>query len=335
MSSLLGVLCMSLLVGTCDAYWGHTYIAEGGGYVYALRSLADGSSLCVYDASRSEKRELMTLDMLGEPLAEVATAGQHSCHITLLGREAAVADYTSGTLSLFPLSAEGLPSTPRMVYFEGSGPHPKRQQSPHVHSTTLSPDGSTLVVVDLGTDRLYLFSVAEGRVASLSDYRTVALPAGCGPRHCAFDSHGRYLYVVTELSDEVLVYDTADYSLVQRCNLGAGNPQGGSHILLSQDGRYLYASLRVSSTAGAATCGVKDGVAVFRVRDGRLQPHGYLETEGHPRHFALTADGRYLIVACRDSNSLIGYPLSLDGKLPATHEWRVELPKPVWVGEMK
>lgn len=325
---------MTLLVGTYDAYWGHTYIAEGNSKVYALRSLADSSSLCVFDAPRGERRAVLTLDMLGKPLAEVATPGQHSCHIMLLEREVAVADYTSGTLSLFPLSADGIPSAPRVVRFEGRGPHPKRQQSPHVHSTMLSPDGSTLVVVDLGTDKLYLFDVAEGRVKSLSEYRSIALPSGCGPRHCIFDKSGKRLYVVTELSDEVLVYDTADYSLVQRCALNGENPQGGAHILLSPDGRYLYASLRVSSTAGASTSKLGDGVAVFSVTEKGLQSLGFLPTDGHPRHFTLTADGEHLIVACRDSSTVLSYRLSADGTLPTAVEWRESFPQPVWVGAL-
>ena len=33
------LLLMSILVGIASPYWGHTFIAEGNGKIYALRSL--------------------------------------------------------------------------------------------------------------------------------------------------------------------------------------------------------------------------------------------------------------------------------------------------------
>ena len=326
---------MSLLIGTYNPYWGHTYIAEGNGKIYALRSLAEGSSLCVFAQPKPQGENslsIVTLDALEEKLVEVTTPGKHSCHITLLEHQAVLADYTSGTLSLFDLDEEGIPQpNPQLIAFEGSGPHPARQTSPHVHSSWLSPDGTTLVVADLGCDALYRFEVADGRVVTPMVER-IALPSGCGPRHCAFSPQGDILYVVTELSDEVLVYRTADFTLLNRYAVHPENPEGGGHIV--QNGEYLYISSRVSGTAGADRCGVKDGITIFKcLEGGELMLLGYQQTGGHPRHFAIAKDGCKLIVACRDDNKIEIYELDKASGLIGECVKTLSTPSPVFVHE--
>lgn len=336
MSTLIKLLIMSLLIGEYTPYWGHTFVAEGNGKVYALRSLADSSSLCVFEQPKGESNKEfapITLDDLGQPLAEVSTPGKHSCHIVLLARQAVVADYTSGTLSLFDLTEDGMPlPNPQVIQYSGSGAHPKRQQSPHIHSSSLSHDGKVLIVVDLGTDKLYRFDVKDGRVV-VPQAESISLPAGCGPRHCAFAPEDDYLYVVTELSDEILVLKTSDFSIQNRYVLNPSNPQGGSHIAISADGKYLYASSRVSSTAGADTATVRDGVGIYkRLSDGKLEHLHYLSTGGHPRHFAVSRDGKFLVVACRDDNRLEIYPLDAESGLPGECCKMINLEAPVYVG---
>ena len=260
------------------------------------------------------------MDLSGRPLGEYPTPGEHSCHITLLERQVVVADYTSGSLSLYPLGPDGLPSgAPEVLYFEGHGPHPTRQTSPHIHSSWLSPEGDALVVVDLGTDKLYRFPVRDGKVAG-EGVEAFAMPEGCGPRHCVF-GQGK-LYVSTELSDEVLVLDWPSMELRQRVVVNPVLPGGGGHLLLSPDGRFLYASSRLEN----------DGIAVFRVQeDGLLEPGGYVTVGSHPRHFCLTPEGDALLVACRDSHEVQLFTRdSQDGSLCFTGQ-TVSIEKPVFV----
>ena len=300
---------MLLYIGTHDPAWGHTWVTRGFGKVYALRSLAGGSALCVFDEATMA------------PLGEFPTPGEHSCHITLLEREAVVADYTSGTLSLYPLGADGLPCcAPRVLSFEGSGPVPVRQESPHVHSSWLAPDGRSILVVDLGSDALYRFQVAEGQLVPESRERFAA-PAGSGPRHCCF---GRgVLYVATELSDEVLVYSWPDMQLIQRCLVNPERPGGGGHLVLSPDGRFLYSSSRLKN----------DGIACFAIGEGGLlSPAGYFPTGAHPRHFCLSPDGSLVFVACRDDDviQLFNRDPRTGALTPAGQE--ITVSRPVYIG---
>ena len=221
---------------------------------------------------------------------------------------------------------------PRVLSFEGSGVHPSRQEGPHIHSSALSPDGKTLVVVDLGADRVYRFAVENGRLV-VPHVAYAKLPAGCGPRFSVFSADSAYLYVVTELSDEVLVYRTSDFSLQNRYSLGGQNPEGGSHIALSADGRYLYASLRVSSAANEKKCTISDGVAIYKcLSNGRLKKVYYQPTGGHPRHFAVSKDGSALVVACRDSNTIEIYPLNKKSGVPTGEVEKILVSEPTYVG---
>ena len=329
MISLLKSLALTILVGSNTAHWGHTYLAEGNDKVYALRSLSPHSSLCVFDAEVLKGKEgVIELASLQVPMTESKTEGDESCHITLLEREAVVSDYTSGTLTLYPLDKEGnVKGKTRLLHFDGSSIHPTRQKSSHIHSSALSPNGKELVVVDLGCDKIYRFEVEKGRVAK--QLPTVSTPVGSGPRFSTYSKDGALLYVVTELSDEVLVYRTADFALLGRYPMGDANPSGGAHIALSADGRYLYASLRVSSVA--KDCPISDGVAIYEcLAEGRLKKLHYQPVGGHPRHFAVSADGKALVVACRDDSTIEIYPLK--NGVPTGKVERVSVEKPTYVG---
>ena len=334
MISTLQLLALTILVGSNTAYWGHTYLAEGNSKVYALRSLSENSSLCTFNSKVLKgKIGIIELPSLQVPMKESVTEGKNSCHVLLLPREAVVSDYTSGTLSLFPLGEDGeVEGAPRVLKFEGSSVHPRRQKSPHIHSSALSPDGKMLVVVDLGCDKIYRFAVENGRVVT-PQLSFIALPAGCGPRFSTFSKDGNYLYVVTELSDEVLVYSTSDFALLGRYTISGENPEGGAHIALSADGRYLYASLRVSSAANEGLCKISDGVAIYRcLSNGKLKKVYYQPTGGHPRHFTLSDDGKALVVACRDSNTIEIYPLDAKKGVPTGEVEKVIVSEPTYVG---
>ena len=312
-------IIMAMIIGTYSPQWGHTALAEGFGKLYALRSLPGGSSLCVFDMP-ADISGIVMLDYL-TPIAEFRTPGEHSCYITLLERQAVLSDYTSGTLSLFELDAEGMPAgEPQVISFEGNGPDPVRQTGPHIHSSWVSPDGKSIVVADLGCDRIYRYAVVDGCIKEDSQ-ETSALPAGCGPRHCAFSHDGTMLYVATELSDEVLVYSFPEMTLMQRCLTNDVRPHGGGHIMLSPDGQYLYVSSRLEN----------DGIAIFKVsEDGLIKKCGYQATGAHPRHFAISHDGKTLVCAARDGRVLEIFDISpADGSLNKQTEYNID--KPVFV----
>jgi 6-phosphogluconolactonase (cycloisomerase 2 family) len=103
---------------------------------------------------------------------------------------------------------------------------------------------------------------------------------------------------MSELSGKVTIFSYSDGRLqeIQSVVSDSLNGRGGADIHLSPDGKFLYSSNRL----------ISDGISIFRVdaENGKLTKIGYQLTGIHPRNFNITPNGRFLLVACRDSNKI-------------------------------
>src|SRR5690606_20069188 len=121
-----------------------------------------------------------------------------------------VSNYGGGRLSVFQTNKDGsLKELVQEIAYKGNGPNKKRQQSPHVHSATFSPDEQFLLVQDLGTDVITVYPFAPANVSEplqISEAISINTPPGRGPRHITFSKNGKFVYVVAELTSTVLVY---------------------------------------------------------------------------------------------------------------------------------
>lgn len=74
------------------------------------------------------------------------------------------------------------------------------------------------------------------------------------------------------------------------------NAGGSADIHISADGQFVYASHRLSG----------DGISIHKVNpeSGELTRIGYQPTGRHPRNFAITPNGKYVLVACMRSNEV-------------------------------
>ena len=264
-----------------------------------------------------------------------------SCPATETPRMAVTANYTGGSLSLFPLDEQGHPQPLDTLFMGQTNLHdPVRQEAPHVHCAHFAPDGRYLFATDFSSDRLLRFRVqiepqAAGKAETCKPSRLLCnpevaatLPEGSGPRHLTFSPDARHAYLITELSGMVHVFDyqpeSGTLTLKQTIETDSVHARGSAHIQLSPDGRFLYATNRLEH----------EGVALFAVNpdNGLLTPAGYQLTGRHPRHFNLTPNGRYLLVACRDSHAIEIYLRNPDtGALTPTGK-SIPLSKPVYVG---
>ena len=258
-----------------------------------------------HDPAPGPLRVLAVLDVVG-------SGGADPCHLLLApdARTLYVANYSSGTLGVLPLDADGRFTAEvraargpvQVLGHAGSGPDASRQDGPHAHFVAIAPGGQFVVIADLGTDELrrYARDPASGLLGAAGIAAT--LPPGTGPRHLAFAPDGRTAYVVGELDGcvHVLAWDpvTASGTLVQ--SLPAGLPPGPpgrvpggvasprvlpSHVEL--DGDRLLVAVRTSD--------VLVGYSV--VADGTLVADGATAVPGAwPRHFALV-DGHVVVAA--------------------------------------
>lgn len=164
-----------------------------------------------------------------------------------------VANFGTGHVGAAPVNKDGsLGELASTVKNEGSGPHP-RQKGPHAHQTTVDPSGQYALVSDLGADKIFIYKFdRKTRKLAPAETPALAFPPGSGPRHTVFHPNGRLVFLSAELSSEVwtLKWDAKKGTLtpvgkpVSTLPAGFTGPKSGGAILLSKDGRYLYASTR-------------------------------------------------------------------------------------------
>lgn len=256
------------------------------------------------------------------------TAGADPCYVAVNpdNRFAVTADYTGGSISVFPILHNGR-LAPRSQQFQyvGSGYDTIRQKSAHLHTVRFTPDNQYLLATDLGLDRIYQFRITGNDSLFLQPdtAHTIQLSPGSGPRHLAFRPNDTFIYVINELSGTVALLkpDKDDQFVLQQEVLADTlNAAGSADIHISPDGRFLYASNRLKG----------DGIAIFSIRpDGQLVKAGYQPTRRHPRNFIISPDGKYLLVACRDDNTVQLFGIDPATGLLSLLPQSIQIPSPV------
>ena len=264
------------------------------------------------------------------PLNAETTGGLGCCHLgaDATGRALILVSYGGGDVTSFPLDATGRIGA-RSGKLQHTGQLGPKQDRPHPHSVTFSPDNRFAYVCDLGLDKIFCYKL-EPAAATLTASSATATVPGAGPRHAKFSADGRFFYVINELNGTVAVHavDPATGALVPRQTIstlpaGFAGQNSCAEIRLSPDGRFVYGSNRGH-----------DSIAVFarNPADGTLALVEIVPCGGkHPRNFSLTPDGRWLVCASRDTNNLVSFRIDpATGRLtPSGHT--VTIPSPVCV----
>jgi len=266
-------------------------------YVYAVSE--SGRDAAVLAFSFDKKDGKLT------PLNAQPTNGSGPCYISIdhSGQFVVTANYSGGSVSVLPLTAEGsLQPVAKVFQFEGTGPDANRQDRPHLHCAVFSPDRQYLFAADLGTDQLHLFTTGgTAPFLSTGNPEAYQLEPGSGPRHLTFHPNGRFAYLINELSGKVTVFNYANGHLdpvqyiAADTSPGIGN-KGSADIHVSPDGTFLYASNRANT----------NNIAIFSINaaDGKLTLAGHQPTGRHPRNFIITPNGKYLLAANMNSNQI-------------------------------
>ena len=188
---------------------------------------------------------------------------------------------------------------------------------------SISPDGKYLFFSEFSADEIGRLDVYAGGVRGYC--RAATLHPDYGPRHLLFDASGKHLYVIGELSGDITVFDYADGVLAEKQVVKADrmDARGAADIHISPDGKFLYASLRLRG----------DGIVVFEIGPGGVLNYvGYTATGPHPRNFNITPNGRYVLVCCRDNDSVEVYSRAAATGLLTFTGRRLTVSRPVCVG---
>ena len=158
------------------------------------------------------ERESAVLTPLGR---QQQVHGDDPCYVSAdrTGKLLFTANYGGGSLSVFPLNNVGIPGAMEDQFrcatggLCGSlGPQHDRQDAPHLHCATVSPDNRSVLACDLADDAILIFPIDLAGTEPLGKAVRVPARAGSGPRHVAFHPSGRLFYCIHELDCTVDAY---------------------------------------------------------------------------------------------------------------------------------
>lgn len=254
------------------------------------------------------------------------------------GRLLFFASYGGNKIASLPVGADGLVKDgAKQVVLTGR----------NAHSIASDKTGKYVFVSNLGSDVVLQYTLnSETGLLEPNAPASVSTKAGQGPRHIVISPDNKSVYIVTELSGEVIHYalDAAKGTLTEKDVVAVLAPDAGlekgvapaapaafnvpqkpaaapaaapavappakiwaADIGITPDGKFLYASERSTST-----------IAIFAVASdtGALARVGFVETEKQPRGFRIDPTGRFLIASGEKSEQLSVYGIDQkDGSL--------------------
>ncbi|MBP5279032.1 MAG: beta-propeller fold lactonase family protein, partial [Erysipelotrichaceae bacterium] len=132
----------------------------------------------------------------------------------------------------------------------------------------------------------------------LNKVKEIVLPEGSGPRHGVFTKDQKYLYLATELSNELFKIDMETFQVVDSIPVllnGERNVKGTAAIRMSEDERYIYVSTRFKNVISVIDT---ERFELIQVKDCGGD---------HPRDFIVIGD--HLLCANMNSDSVVVFDI--------------------------
>ena len=289
-------------------------------FLYAVNEVSDfqggsGSvSAFAIDLASGDLTALNTVSSEG--------AGPAYLSIDASGSYAFVANYGGGSIAVLPILAGGLLGSAADIHRDNGSVGSAQaadaspgsfavsgHDAPHAHMIAPDPQNRFVLATDLGQDRIYIyrFDRGTGKLTPSEAAHFVALFSGDGPRHFAFHPNGHWLYAIQEEASTIVffLYDPDSGSLAGQQTISA-LPSGfsgtsfASEILVSSEGRFLYAANRLHDT-----------IAVFSIdSNGRLKHIGERSTLGnYPGQCRIDPSGNFLYACNRRSDNITAFKI--------------------------
>lgn len=300
--------------------------------VYCVDENLSGGNGSIASYQKSSSGQLTIIDrhttMPGGVYAAVYNAG----------KSIAVPHYGGSALSSWNVNANGSLSPSQTFTFTEA---PNGRDVPHPHEALLDPSGSFIVVPDLGSDLLRVFSI-DNSTSLLTEQTSYAVVNGTGPRHGAFlrtKCGLTYLFVVTELKPTITSY-LVTYTgkglsfkpVFTNTTYGgpvpapiAGFPGGpfAAELVITPDSQYILTSSRADQFFQIAnfdkTNSTKipsDSLQVWSINHatGALQFKQIAPAGGnYPRQFSLNKNGTLAAVVLQHDSRVVVIERKSDG----------------------
>ena len=210
------------------------------------------------------------------------------------GRWVLVANYTSGTVAVLPIQADGSLGAAVDTVTVGA----------KAHMVLVDPSDRFAFVPCKGADYVaqFLFDATTGKLTP-NAVPHLATAAGAGPRHLAFHPDGKTVYLIDETASTMtaLAFDATAGTLtatqtVSTLPVGFTGTNTAAEVHVHPSGKWLFGSNRGD-----------DSIAVFALdATGSMTPHGVTKTGGTtPRDFALDPAGARLYAANQGTGDVV------------------------------
>ena len=153
--------------------------------------------------------------------------------------------------------------------------------------------GPFLLACCLVRDQILIYD----RTRNWQQVGTIDFPKGTGPRHGIFTRDGQTLFVVSELSNELFVFQNLKLVSAQPLLEQNDLPAAAAAIRLSPDEKFLYVSVRERNVICVFALA---GITATKIQEA---PCG----GDHPRDLVLTPDGKFVLAVNRYPGSIVSF----------------------------
>ncbi|KAH7101430.1 putative isomerase YbhE [Auriculariales sp. MPI-PUGE-AT-0066] len=266
------------VVGTCDSGANPSWLTSHPTVKTVQYSTNEYDAGLISSFTTADPKRICT------KVNSASAAGDAPAHVAVVrsGSEIIAANYNSGTVGIYTLSAD------KLNFVNGS----KISFSANVsHPHEVVEYGQEVFIPDLGADKIWRF---------------IGQPTGSGPRHIA--TKGNVVFVLHELAN------TLAAQFIDFAPTNTTNPYTISSLslILSPDGKYLYASNR-DTDASPDPRG--DAIAIVKVGS-----YGSLTLVKHVftglqllRGLSLSPDAKYLIGGGQAAGGVVAWQITNGG----------------------
>lgn len=225
----------------------------------------------------------------------------------------ATTEFTPSTMTTYKLPLGGQALSTFKFPKQADGPDPRQKKGPNPHQVLLDPSGKFIIVPDLGSDLIHVFSI-ESSTGKLNRCGSSKTGAGDGPRHGAWynSTAGLRLYIVNELGSSVSTW-SATYSggcialsklqsiSALKAGTRAADPIKAAEIRVVGD--FVYASNRADKAFGNN----QDSIATYTINpaSGQItlleQANSY---SFYPRTFSFNKAGTLAAIGGQTSSTV-------------------------------
>lgn len=216
-----------------------------------------------------------------------------------------VANYESGSIIVYQIKKNGSIGRRKGI---------KKYNNSNMHFAEFI--GDNIYAIDLGKDAIYIYNLKMQLISQIDMNRN------CGPRHMVMSKDENIMYVVTELSNQILVYKKNDnkFDLIQEISTlpDESIESYAGAIRISRDNKNIYVTNRGHNS-----------ISVFSILKRGLKFVQNIPSYGEfPRDILLNESEEYAIVANQKSNNVIVYKRNIKNGILSKIDGEVKMEKP-------